>query len=74
MNELVKDLIYVVVLFCVVWCIFYLYTRHDTTEQRMVRYDCRISEFAPDIPQDVRAECRRRAIELYNQQKLSEKE
>ena len=74
MNEVIKDVFYIIVLFLSVWFGFYLYTRHDTTEQRTARYDCRIAEFAPDIPTDVRDECRRRAIELYNQQRLNQKD
>jgi len=67
MNEIFKDLFYVLIISCAVWIGFYLYTRHDTLEQRVIRYDCRIAEFSPDIPPDVRAECRRQVIERYNQ-------
>jgi len=74
MSDLFKDLFYLIIVFLAVWVGFYLYTRHDTVEQRVVRYDCSIAEFSPDIPQDVRAECRRKAIELYNQQRMKEKE
>ena len=74
MNDLIKDTFYVIMMFVIVWVVFYLYTRHDTVEQRVIRYDCRISEFAAGIPNDVRAECRRRAIELYNQQQEKAKD
>ena len=68
MNELLKDLVYLAVLFVAIWIAFYLGTRHDTLEDRFRRYDCSLSEFAPDIPSDVRAECRRRRLEHYNNQ------
>ena len=69
MNELVKDLFNIVVLFCVVWIGFYLYTRHDTIERRTDRYECSLTEFVADVPQDVRNECRRRRIESINNRK-----
>ena len=74
MNEIFKDLVHILLLFVLVWCGFYLYTRHDTLEQKMARYDCDLSEFAADYPPEVRVECRRRAIELYNQQQLNQKD
>lgn len=74
MNDLIKDTFYIILMFIAVWFSFYLYTRHDTLEQKMARYDCRISEFDPGFPPEVRAECRRRAIELYNQQQSQAKE
>jgi len=69
MNELFKDFFYLLLVFVVVWCAFYLGTRHDTVEQRTDRYDCSITEFVADIPQDVRNECRRRRIESINNRK-----
>lgn len=74
MNEFIKDGFYLIIVFVIAWVGFYLYTRHDTIEQRVLRYDCGIAEFAPDIPTDIRNECRRRALELYNQQRMKEKE
>ena len=74
MNDLIKDIFYLALVFLAVWIVFYLYTRHDTVEQRVLRYDCRIAEFSPDIPQDVRIQCRRQALELYNQQRMKEKD
>lgn len=69
---LLKDLFYLAILFIAMWIAFYLSMRHDSLEQRMVRYDCRLSEFAPDFPPDIRAECRRRALEAYNQRQQQE--
>ncbi len=68
MNELFKDITYVIILITAVYVAFYLGTRHDTIEQRTARYNCDLSEFAADIPQDVRNECRRRRIESINKQ------
>jgi|LauGreDrversion4_2_1035121.scaffolds.fasta_scaffold142338_2 hypothetical protein len=72
MSELFKDLFYLIMVFILVWVVFYLFTRHDTVEQRILRYDCRISEFSPDFPNDIRQECRRRALEQYNQQRMEQ--
>lgn len=66
MKEMFKDFSYLIIMFIAVWLAFYLGTRHDTLEQRMRRYDCRITEFAPDIPNDIREECRRRRLEAFN--------
>jgi len=68
MNQLIKDIVYIICMFVLVYITFYLSTRNDSLEQRMARYDCTLSEFVPDIPQDVRTECRRRVIERINQQ------
>lgn len=65
MNELIKDLLNIIILFCLVWIGFYLYTRHDTLEQRMIRYDCNLTEFVPNVPNDVVNECRRRKLETF---------
>ena len=48
--------------------------RNESASQRVVRYDCRLAEFSPDFPDDVRQECRRRALAHYNQQQQKEKE
>ena len=66
---IVKDLFYVAVLFVCIMIAFYLGTRHETLEEKMSRYNCSLSEFVPDIPTDVRNECRRRVIERINQEK-----
>lgn len=66
---IIKDMILIALIFLAVWISFHLWTRHDTVENKVVRYDCRIAEFSPDIPNDVREECRRKAIEQYNQTK-----
>ncbi len=67
--HIVKDLIYLILLFVSVWMAFYLGMRNETLEEKMARYDCRLSEFVPDFPLEVKAECRRRTIERINQQK-----
>jgi hypothetical protein len=66
MNELFKDLFYLLLLFVLTWCGFYLFTRHDTIEQRVTRYNCDLSEFVARIPDDIRAECRRQKIIQLN--------
>ena len=71
---ILKDLFWLAVLFLAIWIAFYLGTRHETLQDRIVRYDCSLTEFAPDIPNDVRDECRRRRLEAYNQQRLKETE
>ena len=63
MNEIFKDIFYVFIIFAAVWAAFYLGTRHDTLEQKMKYYDCSLTEFIPDVPNDVRIECRRQRIE-----------
>jgi hypothetical protein len=68
MNQLLKDIIYILLVFALIYIMFYLGTRHNTLEEKMARYDCSLSEFVPDVPPEVRAECRRRAIERINQQ------
>ncbi len=67
--HIVKDIFYVFVLFAAVYFSFYLAHRNETLEEKMARYDCRLSEFLPDFPPEVRAECRRLVIERINQQK-----
>lgn len=74
MNEIIKDAVCILVLSALVWLAFYLGTRYDSLEQRFIRYDCRLAEFAPDIPTDVKLECRRRALEQYNNQQPQSKE
>lgn len=66
MNELFKDLFYLLLLFVLTWCGFYLFTRHDTIEQRAARYNCDLAEFVARIPDDIRAECRRQKIIQLN--------
>lgn len=66
---IIKD-IALLLCMCVLVCIaFYLGTRHWTLEDQMKHYDCRLAEFVPDFPPEVRAECRRRTIEWINQQR-----
>ena len=67
--ELLKDTFYVLVMFILVWCGFYLYTRHDSVNQRANRYDCALTEFQARVPDDIREECRRRKLELLNKEK-----
>ena len=67
--ELLKDLFYIAVMFLIVWFGFYLYTRHDTVDQRVTRYDCALTEFQARVPNDIRMECRRRKLELLNTEK-----
>lgn len=66
---IIKDMFLVLLLFLAVYLAFYLGMRHETTEQRIARYDCRMAEFVPDFPPEVRAECRRRTLEKINQQR-----
>lgn len=67
--ELLKDLFYIIVMFILVWCGFYLYTRHDSVEQRVGRYDCALTEFQARTPDDIRNECRRIKLNSINNQK-----
>jgi hypothetical protein len=67
--HIVKDLLYVLILFIAVYITFFLLHRHDTLEEKVARYDCRLAEFLPDFPIEVREECRRRSIERINQGK-----
>jgi hypothetical protein len=67
--HLIKDMIYVGLIFFAVYFGFYLFERHDTVQDKMKRYDCRISEFSPDFPPEIREECRRQSIERINQGK-----
>ena len=69
MNEIFKDLYYLIVMFIAVWIAFYLGTRHDSIEQRTARYDCNLTEFVARIPDDVRNQCRRQKLESINNQK-----
>jgi hypothetical protein len=66
---IVKDFIYLILVFVFVWIAFYLGTRNATLEEKMARYDCTLAEFSPDFPPEIRQECRRRALERINQQK-----
>lgn len=69
MNELIKDIFYLIILFLAVWVSFYLGTRHDTVSQRTARYNCDLAEFVADVPVDVRNECRRLRIQQINKEK-----
>lgn len=69
MNEIFKDFCYLCLLFLLTWCGLYLYTRHDTIEQRVQRYDCNLTEFQPRIPEDIRNACRQITINKINNQK-----
>lgn len=69
MNEIVKDIIYLLIVFLIVWISFYLYTRHDTIEKRTSRYNCDLTEFLAHIPNDIKEECRRQKIQAINNQK-----
>jgi hypothetical protein len=66
---IVKDFIYLILVFVFVWIAFYFGTRNATLEEKMARYDCTLAEFSPDFPPEIRQECRRRTIERINQQK-----
>jgi len=66
MNQILKDIVYLIAMFAAMWFAFYLGTRHDSIEERVRHYDCRIVEFAPDIPEDVRTICRARRMEELN--------
>jgi hypothetical protein len=66
---LLKDLIHLILIFLIVYVVFHLFERYDILQDKMKRYDCRISEFAPDFPPEVREECRRQSIERINQGK-----
>ncbi len=67
--SIIKELFYVAVIFVGMWIAFYLGMRNETLAEKMPRYNCSLAEFAPDIPPEVRQECRRRHIEQINQQK-----
>lgn len=69
MNEIFKDVVYFLILFLIAYVVFYLYTRHDTLEQRTARYDCNLTEFIGNVPNDVRDECRRLRLAAINNQK-----
>jgi hypothetical protein len=66
--HIIKDFFYLIIIFLGVWFAFYLTHRHDTLEQKTARYDCKLAEFVPNVPPEVREECRRRTIEQFNQQ------
>ena len=66
---LLKDLMHLILIFLIVYVVFHLFERYDTLQDKMKRYDCRISEFTPDFPLEVREECRRQSIERINQGK-----
>jgi hypothetical protein len=66
---LLKDLMHLILIFLIVYVVFHLFERYDTLQDKMKRYDCRISEFTPDFPPEVREECRRQSIERINQGK-----
>lgn len=64
--ELVKDMFYVILLFVLVWIGFYLFTRHDSIELRVLRYDCNLAEFQARIPDDIRNQCRQLKLDAIN--------
>jgi hypothetical protein len=66
MNELFKDLIYLTIIFFLAYVVFYLSTRHDTVEQRVKRYDCNLTEFIPNVPDDIRLACRQQKLDQIN--------
>lgn len=66
MNELLKDLFYLLIGFVIVWVGFYFFTRHDTLQQRMQYYDCKLVEFNPNVPEDIILECRNQRIQEIN--------
>jgi hypothetical protein len=65
----IKDIVLILALSILVYLALFLATRNQTLEQRMAHYDCRLSEFVPDFPPEVRAECRRRVLEQLNRQR-----
>lgn len=67
--ELIKDFFYMILVFIIAWAGFYLYTRHDSLEQRVQRYDCNLTEFQPRIPDDIRNQCRQLKLNQINNQK-----
>lgn len=69
MNEIIKDIFYIALVFLFVWCGFYLYTRHDDIEQRVKRYNCNLTEFQPRVPEDIRTACRSAILDKINNQK-----
>lgn len=69
MNEIFKDISYIFILIIAVYVAFHLGTRHDTLQEKTDRHDCNLTEFIAQVPDDVREECRRRRIEIYNQTK-----
>lgn len=69
MNELLKDIFNLALVFLIVWFGFYLYTRHDTLAEKTAKYNCDLTEFMAKTPDDVKNECRRIKIETINNQK-----
>lgn len=69
MIEIFKDICYLVIMFVIVWTVFYLMQQRETLEQRMLRYHCDLTEFAAEVPKDVRNECRRLKIQSINNRK-----
>ena len=61
-----KDFFLLAVLAALMFCIMFLVRKHESLEQKMERYNCSLSEFAPDFPQEVRNECRRQRLEAFN--------
>lgn len=49
-------------LFCIIFLLSII-----TVEERVVVYDCGMAEWHPDIPKDVKEECRRRAYEYWKE-------
>lgn len=68
MNEIFKDITYLICVFVAVWIAFYLGTRHDTIAERTARYDCTLADFQARVPEDIREECRRIKLESINKQ------
>ena len=67
MATLVKDIFLVIIMIALVWLAFYLGSRHDTLEERVQRYDCRLTEFVAGIPPDIRSACREQQLQELNQ-------
>ncbi len=69
MNEIIKDVLSLIVVSALLWVGFYLFTRHDSLQQKASRYDCNLTEFVANVPNDIRDECRRQKLLTINNQK-----
>jgi len=69
MNELIKDFILILAIFCLVYVAFYLAQRHDTIEQKLSRYDCDLVHFEARIPDEIIMACRNQKLNIINKQK-----
>jgi len=69
MNELVKDFILIIAMFCLVYLAFYLFQRHDTVEQKLSRYDCNLVHFEARVPEEIVIACRNQKLNIINKQK-----